>query len=184
MNPGKQKRQFGGNFFDGSPKSLAIMLGGVVIILIILFIGYEALKPVGLTPQLTALAQSQQEITRVAAEANGQTNDSSTAFLAASVQASLTSEENQFVAYLANNGLSLPSKDLSLGQDKQTDQKLTLAEQASNFDPVFVQIMTSELQSYQNQLGSLFKQTKSQSLRALLQSDYQDVTLLLKQAQQ
>lgn len=182
MNPEKPKRQLGGSFFNGSPKSLFILLGGVIIVIIILFVVFNALKPKGLTPEIISLAENQQEIARVAGEAAGQASSQAVLNFAASTQASLASEQTQLLAYLAKYGVKPSSNTLALGQNPATDQALKQAESASNFDSVFIQIMNNYLSDYSNQLAAIFAKNKSHTLALQLQADYQASQLLLQQA--
>lgn len=184
MNPNQQKRS--GRFFNGSPKSLFIMLGAVLAFIIILFIVYQAAKPVGLGPQLTTLAQNQNEIARVAGLASQSANSQNTKNFGATVNASMTTQENQLVDMLSKSGISLSSDTLAAAKNPKTDASLTAASQASNFDPVFTKTLTEELKDYQVQLSAIFKQTKPDQpvLKQQLQNDFDSVNLMLEQAKQ
>ncbi len=182
MNPQKGRRL--NNFFDGSPKSLVIMAGAFIGIIIIIFIIYEAAKPASLTPQIANLAATQAEIVRVAVEASGSNNlnDQSTKNLAASVAASVGTEQNNLVALLASGGVKLSNKTLASKQNPATDQELNNASQSGNYDSTFVQIVQSELTGYNNQLASIYRLSKSQKLKSQLATDFSDAQLLLTQA--
>lgn len=183
VNPTKPKRQFGGNFFDGSPKSLIIMVGGALVVIIILFIAFSALQPKGITPQLTALATTQAELANTASQASQNSSNQSVQNFAASVQAVITSQENQLTTMLAASNVKISSATLAQAKDASATQQLKLAAQASNFDPVFKQVMTASLQNYQATLKSLYNQASGKNLKNMLASDYGATYQLLQQGQ-
>lgn len=184
MSPQQPKRQFGGNFFDGSLKSLIIMAGAGIAILIIIFIAYEALKPASLVPQIGQLASTQAQmvhLSSLASNSDNGANSQTTKDLAANLGIVAQSEQNQLVSLLAKGGAKLPAQDLQV-TTSSADQLLTQASQNSDFDSTFTQIATKYLKFYQSQIVSLFKASKSTPLKLQLQSDYKDAGLLLAQA--
>lgn len=182
MNPEKPKRQMNG-FFDGSPKSLFIMLGVGAVILIVLFIAYQAMKPASIVPQLGELAKSQAQMVHLSSLAGDSTNGANsqaTKNLAANIGIVAASQQNELVALLAQGGDKLPATDLVVSTS-EADALLQQASQNSEFDSTFKQIATTRLESYQSQLTKIFKSAKSKSLKLQLQADYEAAGLLLEQ---
>jgi hypothetical protein len=133
------------------------------------------------TADLTALAQTQNEIIRVAQVGNTTAVQQTTKNLAITTQYSLMTEQANVLAFLSRHGVSLKSKDLKLKQNAATDRQLASAKATSTFDLVFSQIMQQELQSYASTLKKLYSSSSTQKEKDLLSSDYSDVQLLISQ---
>lgn len=181
MNPNMpKKRAFGGN--NAFLMRIALLVGGLVILMIVVAVIISALGPKSSTPGLTAIAERQQEIARIASAANGQTTGQDTANLAANVSASVTSSQQEIIAYLAAHGTKVGVKVLALDKNPQTDTLLTNAANANNYDPALVQVLSQQLATYQNLLQTTFKQTSSKTTKQLLQDCYTSASKLQSQA--
>jgi flagellar basal body-associated protein FliL len=183
VNPNTPKRS--SNIFGGimsSWKGLAVAGVGVVIIVFIIGIVMSSLAPEGSTPGLTAAAQRQQEIVRIATAANLNATSPDVRNFAVTVATTIQSNQVQTTAYLASHGTKLNDKLLALDQSAQTDTLLANAATAGNYDTTVTQNLTSQLQTYQGILTSTFKQTNNTAAKALLQADYSTAQKLLTQA--
>jgi hypothetical protein len=182
MQPAAPKRAFS----LGTGKSLFIRLGiilsGVVVLLIIAGIVISALAPKGSTPGLTAIAERQQEIIRIAAAAADQTTGQDTTNFVTNVNVSITSSQQQITSYLASYGAKINPKVLALDQDAQTDTLLSNAASANNYDPAVAQNLTSQLQTYTTLLKTTYTEAGNKQTKELLQSCFSGADLLLKQA--
>jgi len=130
---------------------------------------------------LTSIAQTQNEIVRVAERGATNATQQNVKNLAVTTQLSVATQQQQLLAYMARNGTKVSSKQLKLKQDAKTDQKFTLAKQTSTFDAVFSKTMQTQLQSYAADLKELFDVATSENQRTLLSTDYTQAQLLLSQ---
>ncbi len=161
---------------------LGILLGGAVLLMIIVGIVISALAPKGSTSGLTAIAQRQQEIVRVATAATLQATGQDTKNFVANTELSITSSQQQVLAYLADHGTKLAAKQLGLDKDAQTDTLLANAATANNYDSAAVENLTSQLQTYKQQLQTTFNQTSSKTVKQLVQNSFASADKLLAQA--
>jgi len=183
VNPHPQKH--GVNLLGGSSllARVAVIGGGLVVLMIIAAIVISAFGPKSNTADLIAVAQRQQEISRVATAANDQATQQDTKDFVMNVSVSLTSDQKQMLAYLADHGAKkISPKELALDKNPQTDTLLSNAAAAGNYDPTAIQSLTSQLQAYEQQLQTTFQKTKGPNARALLQRCFKNADLLLQQA--
>lgn len=183
VNPNTPKRggiALGGGF----GMRIGLLVGGAVVLMILIAIVMSALAPKSSTPGLTAIAQRQQEIMRISAAAELKTNNQDTKNFVTSANLSITSSQQQITGYLATKGTKLKSKTLALDQNTQTDTLLANADSAGTYDVTAVQVITSQLQTYEGQLQASFKQTHSTQAKAVLQQCYTSADKLLAQAKQ
>jgi hypothetical protein len=183
MNPEKPKRKLSLNLLRGKSlgKRILIIAAGAVV-LIILIVGLSSLfGGSGNTPEYIAVAQDQNELIRVANEATGHAAVQNTNNLAESVQLSITSAQEQLLTYLGGNGHKVNSKELTATKDIKTDQELTAAEAASNYDVVFAQVMQSGLQGYIQDIKTVYPSAGPKG-KSMLINDYNGAKLLLSQA--
>jgi hypothetical protein len=178
--PGRSRNLFGS--LTSSWKALAVLGGGVLVVLFVIGIVLSSLAPKGSTPGLTAAVQRQQEIVRIATAANQNATSPDVRNFAVTVELTVQSSQQQTLAYLAGHGTKINAKLLALDQSSQTDTLLTNAATAGNYDATVTQNLTSQLQTYEGILTNTFKQTNNASTRALLQADFQTAEKLLKQA--
>jgi type II secretory pathway pseudopilin PulG len=184
VNPNTPKRSIGGGMFSGKApwKGLALIGAGLVVVIIIVGIVLSSLAPKGSTPGLTAAAQRQQEIIRIATAATKTAAGQGTRNFATNVQFSVTSSQEQTLAYLKSHGTKVKKQQLALNKDVQTDALLANALTAGTYDTAVVQNLTSQLQTYEGLLKSTYNQTTGKSARELLQASYDSAAKLLEQA--
>jgi len=181
MNPNTpKKRSFGSG--SGLLTRIAVLGGGLVVLVILIAIVISVLGPKSSVPALTAIAERQQEIIRIATAAKNQTTGQDTANLVATVSASVSSSQQQVVTYLATRGTKLSPKVLVLDKNPQTDTLLTSAANANNYDTAVAQVLAQQLITYEGLLQTTFKQTSSTSTKQLLQDCYTSTNKLLQQA--
>lgn len=177
--PPRRFNVLGGQSF---PKRILLIGIGLVVVVIVIVGLSSLLGGSGDTAQLTKVAQDQNELARVATEASSQQDAvQTTQNLAQSVQLSITSAQQQLLTYMKSNGQNVGTKLLAATKDAKTDQELTAAEAASNFDPVFGQVMQSGLQGYAQDIKTAYPLVGSKG-KVLLQSEYNGAQLLLTQA--
>lgn len=97
---------------------------------------------------------------------------------------SLTSSQRDLMKYLAANGQKIDAKQLNLKIDPQNNQKLAAAATAGTYNQTFKEVMQAELTQYMNSLTQAYNTSTGKNGRALLDSQYGQADLLLKQLEQ
>lgn len=174
----KRSRLSGNKLLQG--RGIFVLAGGLLVVLILVLLIGHALNSGNQSPDI-AVAQDQNEIARVSSEGWQQAAQQTTLNFAATVNTSLTSSQNQWLAYLKQHGHSVSTSQLNATKNVATDQRLTQAAAISNYDPVFIQVMQSSLQQYINDLKAAYPTVNPQG-KQLLQTDYNGAQLLLQQA--
>ncbi len=177
-----KKKRFKGAGQTSFLMRIALLLGGALILLIVTIVIASALAPKSSVPDLIAVAQRQQEIDRVSGNANGQATSQDVANFAANVNVSITSSQQQLIAYLAQHRTTLSSKLLAGDQNPKTDAALTNAASANNYDAVLVQNLTQQLKTYEGLLKITFNQTSNNQTKQLMQACFATASKLLQQA--
>lgn len=156
---------------------LGIVIGVVVIgVLVANFLGKTQVN----VADLTAVAQTQQEIVRVATQGASTGTQPVTRNFAISVQLSLRTEQLQMVDYLKKQGTKLSTKTLTLKKNTTTDKQLTNASQTSTFDSTFVQIMQNSLVAYNTLLEQSLNRASGANEKKILNADIASANALLQ----
>lgn len=177
MSPPQPKRAP----FKLSLSGIALLGGGIVLILIVLALVLGALAPKGITPGLTTAAEQQQEIVRIATAAAPAATGQDTRNFVSNVEISVSSSQTQVLAYLAAHGTKLNSKTLALKQNAQTDTLLTNAATAGTYDSTVASTLVTELKAYAQTLNTTYKQASNSESKALLQKCYAAAAALIAQ---
>ncbi len=173
----KPKRSLG----PTSAKGRVFVVVSGFIILIILAIAIVSSLSKSSTPDLLKVTQDQNEIVRISTAGALNATSTSTKQFAITTQLSVASAQTDLLALLKKNGVVYSVKQLSLTQSAATDQQLATAASASLYDQTFDTIMKSQLQTYSNDIKTVFVTSKSATLRTLLNNDYKGAQLLLTQ---
>ena len=185
LNPEKPKKM--GKFRPGGNnnlfKTVAIILGSTFILMLIATVALNFFAPKTLKKEdVIGLAQTQQELIRVTNEASGSAVQQATQNLAATVQYTITTQQQATLKLLAAKGVNVDKKQLELKQNADTDQKLTTATSTSTFDTVFTQIMENQLNSYASNLKQLYEQAAAGKTESeLFAKQHTEVQLLISQ---
>jgi len=180
MSPNMPKRRVvGGNSFV---MKIALLVGGAVLLMIVIAVVMSALGPKSVTPQLTAIAEQQQEIIRIATNAARQTSGTDTTNFVTNVALSVTSSQNTVVTYVTSHGTKLSTKVLALKQNSKTDSLLSSAANAGTYDSTVRSTLTDQLTSYEGELRKTYKATSNKKVQQLLQNCYNAASKLLDQA--
>ncbi|MEJ0072728.1 MAG: hypothetical protein WDN27_01400 [Candidatus Saccharibacteria bacterium] len=161
---------------------IGIIVGIVVVLFIIAAVVISSLAPKGSTPGLTAVAERQQEIIRIATAAEDQATSQDTKNFVTNAAVSITSSQQSVITYLGKHGTKLVPKVLALDQSSQTDSTLASAATANNYDSAVAQNLTTQLQTYQSLLQTTYNQTTGTQAKALLKTCYSGAAQLLAQA--
>lgn len=178
--PPKKSFTLGG----GSPiKLLILVAGGVFLLMIVTVIVLNMLS--GGTnankADLTALAQTQNELSRVSQAATTDATQQTTKNLAITIELTMDTEQKRTVNYLSSKGTKISAKDLKLKQNATTDQQLASAKSTSTYDLTYAQIMQTQLTNYSNSLKALYDKTKSKTEQSILSDFYTQTQLLISQ---
>lgn len=184
LNPEKPKKLrkfgFGGNNLF---KTIAFILGGAFILMLIATVAANLLAPKTLKKEdVIGLAQTQQELIRVSNEASGSAVQQATKNLAATVQYTITTQQQASLELLTTKGVKVEKKQLELKQNADTDQQLATATSTSTFDTVFTQIIENQLNSYASNLKQLYEQGGAGKAESdLFAKQHTEVQLLISQ---
>jgi hypothetical protein len=182
VNPATPKRS--GRMFSGNKFviQIALLLGGVLVLVIIGAIVISALAPKSNTADLESLVETQAELVRVASEGAGQASAQDVQNFVANLELSLSSNQTQLTNYLTAHGATLNSKQLASKQNSQTDTLLTNAIATNTYDSALMTTLNSELTNYQAAIQATYKLTMVTKTKQLLQAEYTAASLLLQQA--
>ncbi len=136
----------------------------------------------GSKERLVDIAVTQTELVRVAEIGTNKATGTDAKSLAASVQLTLTSDKASTLEQLKKNGDKVKDKELIVGKNSTTDEKLTTAEQNGTFDAVFTSMIAEMLQKYQVQLEAAHKATSGKSTKQTLAVSYENAGILVKTA--
>ncbi|MDB5164972.1 MAG: hypothetical protein JWL89_598 [Candidatus Saccharibacteria bacterium] len=146
-----------GRKFTGLPQGgnsilrrVLLVVGSLVLLVILLSVGKNLLSNKPNLTQYVAIAQEQQEIIHLAKAATDEKSLTTTnKNFAVTTQVSLTTGQTKLIQYLRQNGQKLNDKTLNLKVSASTDEKLTAAATANNYNPVFQEVMNTQLTNYQ-----------------------------------
>ncbi len=145
---------------------IAVAVGGVIL-LIVLLIGASLIFGGGSSSKETSLklAQLHTELIRVSEigmdKAQGQSAKNIATTTNLTLQSSLPT-----IMEIATKDQKIEKKLLAAGQDSKTDKTLTDAEQRSQFDEAFIELLVVEIKEYQKALTSAFEESKSKNNKA------------------
>lgn len=183
MNPGSA----GGNNGLGSllSKRNAFIAGGVLLfILIIIVIGSSLSGSKADFTSVISVAEDQTELMRVAKLGTTDAVSNNAQDVAYNVDVSMTTAQQQTLAYLLANHTKVGTRQLSLKQSATTTTDLSTALANSTFDSTFLSHIQSLLTTYSQDLNTAFKADTGPKGRQLLESQYKAAQLLLTQTQQ
>jgi hypothetical protein len=161
---------------------IIIVVSGLVLLVIIASVISAVLNSGPKATDLqTSVAQDQQEIIRLTTAGINTASSAQTKNFAITTQFTITSEQQQLVAYLAQGKVKVGPKQLALKQSSKADQELATALAAGVYDQSFTEVMTADFTTYVNDLNTAFKKTKGPNGRKLIQQDYTSAQVLIKQ---
>jgi len=160
---------------------IIIFSGGLLVLLLLawIFIALLSANSGTSATSLTALAQEQAELARVANSPQQNTNLDATLNLASTVRLSMLSDEQTFVNYLTSINAGPSSDTLAQDMNAQTDAQLSSAKTNGTFDQTYTTVTNQELTTYANNLKKAFNATSNPSERQLLNNAYQNAQLLV-----
>lgn len=187
MEPPKPPRKsLGMSGLGGSnsmPFRIAMVLGGLLVLIIIFAIAKSLFSGGSNTQALTSVAQQQQSMIHILTNSSGnqQALSANDLNFAATANVTLTSAQHDVIHYMAINGKKVKTMTLNLKISPTIDQQLTTAASDNTYDSTFKQVMQGQLNSYEQALNTAYKQTTGPKGRAMLKEQFQGAQLLLTQ---
>ncbi|MDB5182089.1 MAG: hypothetical protein JWP13_852 [Candidatus Saccharibacteria bacterium] len=184
MSPEKPKKPglLGSGGMSG--KNLMIIVGAIVVVLMIVAVIVASLFGGKKEPlALLTVAQTQQELIRVAAEGSKATKSTTLQNFAVTTRVTLTSEQQAVLAQLKKQGVSPKTETLALAKNTKTDQALAAALAANTYDTTFASTMQTELDDYHAKLENASAAALTKAERTMLQKQISSAELLIKQLQ-
>jgi hypothetical protein len=179
MNPGGPAPKKSLLPSDKKKKMLLFVGGGVTLLIVLLMlISILSNRPNDITEQLVTIAKQQNELIRIAEIGTEKARTTDAQNLAVTTRLSLSSQQQNLLGIVGQNGKKLSGKELSESADARNDQLLNDAEQNNRFDEVFKELLETEIAAYQKNLESVFFQTDSKSTKDALSSHYNSASLL------
>lgn len=160
------------------PKPLLIVAGAAILILIIIiWSSLSSGKSTDNTKVVEAMARAQ-EISRVSQLVEGQSKDSNTQALAATVQTTLSSQQAQLNSYLKDHKKKVGDKELAIYKDSGTDGQLQSAALNNSLELTYATYLKNNLAAYNSSLSTAYS-SASGSLKSLLGDAYRSNQVIL-----
>jgi len=166
-------------------KRIAVVAGGVVILIILIVMVSSLFSSSGNVPNMTIVAQDQNEVDRVATLAiqddSSDVTQQTTMNFAQNASLSVASDQVQLLNFLTAHGTKLSTATLALKTNPATTQALSAAASSSTFDQVFLTAMQTDLETYASDLQQAYAHSQSNTEKQILNNDYNNEQLLMKQ---
>lgn len=131
------------------------------------------------TPNLISVAETQNELIRIADLGIKESSKSSEAqIFAVNTKQTIQTDQQALLAVLAARHAKIP-KNLSGATNSRTDQKLSLAKQSNTYEEVFTGVLVAELTKYQKQIKTSYEEATSTKAKNTLANNYDHATLLI-----
>lgn len=170
------------SFFAGGYKQRLPLIAGGGVALLFVVILLSSLLNSGPSNQDTLLRilQQQTELSRVA-QLGVKDAEQTTMNLAYNTSVTAQSDQAKLVTSLAAKNVKFKDKQLAVGKDTKTDELLTAARAASNFDETFLQTLDEQLEDYQATLQDAYTNSGSKEVKTTLSDSYANSKLLRTQ---
>ncbi len=180
-NPGGQQQKKFKLLPSGNSKmSKILVIVGALIIAIILFVIVSSILGSGdkaQKEQLKDVVYKQKELIRIADIGIQKSRSSEAKNIAMTTKITLTSEQGDLQGALTTLGVKSDAKTIG-GPDKKKDQILTTAEQANNFDAVFLEMIRADLISYAKATQIAYKNNTSKKTKSALEAQFNNAATL------
>lgn len=177
--PKKKMFGFGGN--SNFLLTIGLIIGGALVCMVIVALVINLLGGSSNKASFVSIAQTQQELVRVADQGAQSAVQQTTKNLAATIQYGITTQQKQTLAFLARAGETIKDPELRLKQNATTDQQLAAAKSTSTFDATFTQLAQKQLTDYANSLKQVHASAKNQTEKELLSTFYSQTQLIISQ---
>jgi hypothetical protein len=180
MNPSKPARQplFKGGSFG---VRIGMLVGGAILLMVIVGVIMSFIPSNMNTPDLLKVAKAQNALFVTCSDGMTNTKLQDTKNFAANCATTLTTAQQDFLAYTEKHGFKISSKTLKLGINASDTTALKASIAASTYDTTFARTAQRQLSSYAAALKGAFKTAKSAEQKALLTNCYAGVQMLSAQ---
>ena len=169
----------------GGKRPLIIGLVIAVVVVLILVIGASLFGGGSSKDDYWAALQQHAETIRVSDIGSKSARNNRAKNLAITSRQTLQSQQSTLNSLANGAGIKkIDGKQLALGQDSTTDERLTKADQLNQFDEEFIKVMSEELRAYQTTLRTIYDKSGSAKNRATLSTMYDEVQLLVESTKQ
>lgn len=173
-----------GFFSSGSMLKRALIFGGGLVLLLLIFSFAMSLISQGgkaKTGPLLAVEQEQTELIRVSTAGSTTATQENARALAYAVQLSISSANNQLNTYVSSNKLKINPKLLGAKYSASTDTELKDAQANSTYDATLVNVLRTDLNEYAQSLKTAYAANPGPKGRQLLSDQFNGSQLLLQQ---
>lgn len=182
MNPDEPKNNSKFTLGDSLPKKIAVLGGGLLVLMIVFVIGKNIFGGGGVSESFVTVAQQQQQILTLTKNASEQQNLNTTnKNFTETANLSISTSQSELINYLGLIGKKIAPKELLLGVKPSLITQLEAANAATTYNETYKSIMKAELNKYSNLLTATYQETTGEKGRALLSNDFDDAQLLLIQ---
>ena len=154
---------------------LALMVLIFVAMMVISFIGSAGKEN---TANLKIVVTKQAELIRVSNIGVAKSKDQTTKNLAITTSLSISSSQASLLALLKKSGINITPKDLALGSKSATTTLLSNAEQANNFDEVFVKELQTEISEYRSSIKTAYDSSSGENTKKALDNAFSQTQVL------
>ena len=181
MEPQKPQKQ--GLFSGGAGGQKIILIACVVIIGLVLagIAAFIASSSKTDPTSLVTIAQTQQEVIRVATDGSKNAKTLRLQNFAVTTAVTVTSSQRELVGFLEKRGTKVKDSSLNVSKNTQTDTALAAAVASNTYDVTFESSMKTELDNYEGQLNEANALATTKAERDLLQKQTISAQLLRKQ---
>jgi hypothetical protein len=173
----KMKATFSGG--SSTQKRIAIVIA-LVIVLLTAFIVINSIisnSKKGNFPQMLIVVEDQSELSHITSQAQAQATNQVTKNVSATIQITINSAQSELTAIIAKNGHKISTAMAAAGHSASIDTQLKNANDISNFDPVYLQVLQQTINKYQQDIKNAAPgATKNE--RTILVNDYNGANLL------
>ncbi|CAN5639742.1 hypothetical protein BH23PAT2_BH23PAT2_03590 [soil metagenome] len=158
---------------------IAAVGGGLVLLIFGVFFSVLLGSGSSSADTYTKIARTQEEIIRIADIGTNKARSQEVLNLSATTIRSINSSKLKTLARLKTLDKPLSPAQLRAGEKASITKDLETAEQAGNFDEVFLGILKAEIKAYQELLSRSYDNATTKSEQGELQKMYADAELLL-----
>ena len=170
-----------------SLKSKILTICAGLLILIIVFVVFENLisTPIFSSTDFLAVLRDQQEILHVISTDTTTNQEigllsSTNKNLVASTNLVISSDQQNTLSYLKNNGVVFPLATISLGINPSLDNQINSSINSNNYNQTLDQVLANLFSTYDRDLKLTYNSEHGSKGKALLKSEYKNIYLLNK----
>lgn len=182
VNPSKPPAKAPFSGFGSLPIKIAFIGGGLILLMIIFVVIKSFTGGTSNSASMITVVQEQQALIHITTASTKQAGTNvKTQNSSATIQATVTSDQTQLLAYFKTNGLKITTATENLKVSTTVDAQLATAASAGTYDSTYQTVIQTALTNYSNALKIAYNQTKGPKGRALLSTDFDSTQLLIKQ---